>query len=95
MAFGTIHFPVTLVVGAFHGDTAMATVSFSVPDDVKADFHETFGGQYKSAVIAGLMRKAIAERKSIADEKQRERREAIFRTLMHRRAKRPSMRATR
>jgi metal-responsive CopG/Arc/MetJ family transcriptional regulator len=73
----------------------MATVSFSIPDDVKADFDETLGGQNKSAVIAGLMRKAIAERKAIADVKQRERREAIFRTLMHRRAKRPSMRATR
>ena len=67
----------------------MATVSFSVPDDVKADFDETFGGQNKSAVIAGLMRKAIA------DVKQRERREAMFRTLTHRHAKRPSMRATR
>jgi hypothetical protein len=63
----------------------MATVNFSVPDDVKTEFDKTFGGQNKSAVIAGLMRKAVAE------VKQRERREAIFRTLTQRRAKRPTL----
>jgi hypothetical protein len=63
----------------------MATVNFSVPDDVKTEFDKTFGGQNKSAVIAELMRKAVAE------VKLRERREAIFRTLTQRRAKRPSI----
>lgn len=29
----------------------MATVNFSVPDEVKAEFDKTFGGQKKSAVI--------------------------------------------
>ncbi len=37
----------------------MATVNFSVPEDVKAAFNETFGRQNKSAVIAELMREAI------------------------------------
>ncbi len=37
----------------------MATVNFSVPDDVKAAFNATFEGQNKSAVIAGLMREAV------------------------------------
>ena len=37
----------------------MATVNFSVPEDVKAAFNAAFEGQNKSAVIAGLMREAI------------------------------------
>ena len=36
----------------------MATVNFSVPDDVKAKFDKTFSGQNKSAVLAELMRRA-------------------------------------
>jgi metal-responsive CopG/Arc/MetJ family transcriptional regulator len=63
----------------------MATVNFSVPDDVKSEFDRVFGAQNKSAVIADLMRKAVAE------VKQRERREAIFRTLTKRRARRPTL----
>ena len=31
----------------------MAAVSFSVPDDVKNAFDETFRGRNKSAVVAG------------------------------------------
>ena len=34
----------------------MATVNFSVPDDVKSEFDRFFGDQNKSAVIAELMR---------------------------------------
>jgi hypothetical protein len=63
----------------------MATVNFSVPDDVKAEFDKTFGGQNKSAVIAELMRKAVA------DAKLRKRRADIFRTLTQRRTERPSL----
>lgn len=37
----------------------MATVNFSVPEDVKAAFNATFEGQNKSAVIADLMREAV------------------------------------
>jgi len=62
----------------------MATVNFSVPDDIKAEFDKTFGGQNKSAVIADLMRKAVA------DVKRRKRRENIFRVLTQRRTERPS-----
>ncbi len=40
----------------------MATVNFSVPDDVKRDFNEAFAGENKSAVLTRLMRQAIAER---------------------------------
>jgi hypothetical protein len=63
----------------------MATVNFSVPDDVKAAFDRTFKGQNKSAVIADLMRQAVK------DAKLRKRREDIFRSLTQRRDQRPSL----
>ena len=68
-----------------NGFSYMATVNFSVPDDIKAEFDKIFGGQNKSAVIADLMRKAIA------DSKLRKRRVDIFRTLTQRRMERPSL----
>lgn len=61
----------------------MATVNFSVPEDVKNEFDRFFGGRNKSAVIADLMRKAVSE------EKRRQQREKIFRVLTSRRAQRP------
>ncbi len=42
----------------------MATINFSVPEDVKAAFNETFSQQNKSAVIADLMREAVARARS-------------------------------
>jgi predicted transcriptional regulator len=50
----------------------MATVNFSVPDDVKAAFNRTFARRNKSAIIAELMRKAVEEAKQ-----QKRRAEAI------------------
>ncbi len=38
----------------------MPTVNFSVPEDVKDAFNAAFEGQNKSAVIADLMREAVA-----------------------------------
>ncbi len=58
----------------------MATVNFSVPDWVKAEFDRTFQGQNKSAVIAGLMQEAV-ERVAL-----KKRRQALFEQLT---AKRP------
>jgi hypothetical protein len=40
----------------------MTTMNFSVPDDVKAAFNETFSGENKSAVIVQLRRDAIEKR---------------------------------
>jgi hypothetical protein len=40
----------------------MATVNFSVPDEVKREFQETFAGENRSAIIAGMMKQAIADR---------------------------------
>jgi len=44
-----------------NGD-AMATVNFSVPDDVKEAFNRAFRGENKSAILARLMRQAVEER---------------------------------
>jgi len=61
----------------------MATVNFSVPDDVKDAFNQAFEGRNKSAVIADLMRQAI-------DEVERSRsRAAVIARLTGRRKKRP------
>lgn len=39
----------------------MATVNFSVPEEVKQAFNTVFQGQNKSAVITSLMKRAIEE----------------------------------
>lgn len=54
----------------------MATVNFSVPEDVKAKFNETFKGRNKSAVIADLMCEAVAR-----EQRRRESHEAAQRIL--------------
>ena len=41
----------------------MATVNFSVPEDVKRAFQEAFANDNKSAVIARLMQQAVEEKK--------------------------------
>ncbi|WP_295538417.1 hypothetical protein [uncultured Thiohalocapsa sp.] len=41
----------------------MATVNFSVPDEVKAEFNALFAGENKSAVLTALMRQAIEDRR--------------------------------
>ena len=45
----------------------MATVNYSVPDEVKEAFNVAYQGQNKSAVIAELMLEAVER----ADSKQR------------------------
>jgi hypothetical protein len=63
----------------------VATVNFSVPDDVKTAFDKAFGGQNKSAILAELMRRAVRELQ------QQKRREQLFRRLTSARARRPSV----
>lgn len=48
----------------------MATVNFSVPDDVKAAFNNAFETENKSAIIAALMMEAVerAARKQLSSE---------------------------
>jgi hypothetical protein len=67
------------------GIAPMATVNFSVPDDVRNDFNRAFKGQNKSAIIAGLMRRAVSE------AKLRQERQAAFRELTARRGQRPAV----
>jgi len=62
----------------------MATVNFSVPDDVKMEFDKAFGEQNKSSIIADLMRRAVRERKLHL------RRERLFRQFRVARTSRPT-----
>lgn len=41
----------------------MAAVRFNVPEAIKRDFQETFAGENRSAIVADLMRRAVAERR--------------------------------
>ena len=63
----------------------MATVNFSVPDDVKKAFDRAFKDQNKSAVIAELMRRAVAE------TERTKRRTELFRRLTDDRRLRPKL----
>lgn len=63
----------------------MATVNFSIPDEVKEAFNRTFAKQNKSAIIAELMRKAVEEAK-----RQKQRAEA-FQILTARRSRRSTV----
>ncbi len=62
----------------------MATVNFSVPDDVKQAFNKAFAGENKSGVLTRLMREAIEER-----NRARRRAAAIDALLRLRRRLRP------
>jgi len=63
----------------------MATVNFSVPDDVKQAFNKAFAGENKSGVLTQLMRHAIEER-----ARQRRRAAAIDALLKLRKRVRPA-----
>lgn len=41
----------------------MATIRVRIPDDVKREFEETFAGENGNAIIATLMRQAVARRR--------------------------------
>ena len=60
----------------------MATVNFSVPEDIKKKFNETFAGRNKSAIIADLMKQAMEE-----EHRRQKRGRAIGRILNRRSSK--------
>ncbi len=62
----------------------MATVNYSVPEQVKEEFNAAFEGENKSALIAGLMRQAVEERR-----RQRRRAAAVDALLALRAQQRP------
>ena len=63
----------------------MATVNFSVPEEVKEAFNKTFAGKNKSAIIAKLMREAVEQ------AMHQQQREEAFRLLTKRRKQRPPL----
>lgn len=62
----------------------MATVNYSVPDEVKERFNKAFARENKSRVIAQLMEQAVEERRV-----QRERARAIDAVLERRTSRKP------
>lgn len=62
----------------------MATVNFSVPEEIKEAFQEAFANENKSAVIARLMQQAVEEKR-----RQQRRAAAIDALLDFRRKQRP------
>ena len=59
----------------------MATMNFSIPDDVKDAFNQAFEGENKSAVVAGRsadlverLRRIRARSRPVSDEEIRRRR---------------------
>ena len=62
----------------------MATVNYSVPDDVKRKFDRAFNGTNKSRVIADLMTRAVEEQQGA-----KRRAKAIDALLARRRTKQP------
>jgi hypothetical protein len=63
----------------------MATVNFSVPDEVKEQFNRVFARENKSGIIARLMMQAVEERRV-----QRERSRAIDTLLKLRSTRKPT-----
>jgi metal-responsive CopG/Arc/MetJ family transcriptional regulator len=52
----------SIVEGFNNGSDLMATMNFSIPDDLKEAFNKAFEGENKSAVVARLMRSAVEEK---------------------------------
>lgn len=48
----------------------MATMNFSVPEDVKKQFDKVFAGKNKSAVLTQLMQQAVEEHKRAGRRKR-------------------------
>ena len=63
----------------------MATVNYSVPDEVKQAFNQAFAGRNKSAIIARLMAQAVEE------QEQCQRRADAIDRLLARRSARPTV----
>jgi hypothetical protein len=80
----TARLPGATIVETFNKGSAMATVNFSVPDEVKEQFNRVFARENKSSVIARLMMQAVEER-----HLQKQRARAIDRLLKLRSQREP------
>lgn len=63
----------------------MATMNFSVPDDVKDAFNHTFANQNKSAIVTRLLQEAIAQAQRKAQS------DAAFKRILVRRQTAPQV----
>jgi len=63
----------------------VATVNFSVPEEIKRAFNETFKDQNKSAIIADLMREAVER------ARQRQRQSEAIDRILERRKRAPPL----
>ncbi len=66
----------------------MATVNFSVPEDVRQEFNHLFENENKSAILTRLMQQAIEERK------QQQRRQLAIDKILQLRATQAPVSAT-
>jgi hypothetical protein len=69
-------------------DLAMATVNFSVPDEVKEKFNRVFKGRNKSQIIAELMVRAVEEEAIL------KKRAKAIESILSRRGRRPPISIT-
>jgi metal-responsive CopG/Arc/MetJ family transcriptional regulator len=65
-------------------EARMATMNFSIPDEIKEEFQRAFAHENRSAVVAQLLKQAVEERK-----RQQVRSAAIDALLELRRGKAP------
>lgn len=63
----------------------MSTINFSVPEEIKQIFNQTFEGCNKSAVIAGLMLEAVER------EARRRKAQAAYSRIVRRRKRAPTI----
>lgn len=63
----------------------MSSVNFSVPEDVKQSFNDTFKGRNKSAIIADLMQEAVER------DLRRRKSEAAAKRILGRRKNAPAI----
>lgn len=61
----------------------MATMNFSVPDDVKESFNQTFANENKSAIVTRLLQEAVAQARRKAQS------DAAFMRILVRRQQAP------
>lgn len=67
----------------------MATMNFSIPDDVKEAFNAVFATENKSAIVTDLMRKAVearAKAEPVTEDERQRRIDAAIERLNHARA---------
>lgn len=63
----------------------MATMNFSIPDDIKASFNQAFAHENKSAVVARLLRDAVIQ------QQQKQQSDAAFKRILQRRQNAPQV----